>query len=269
MFSKAQMGVTLVLVGFGALATPAAAVEPDGILVEDPYYLSVHEPDGSVHEPDGEVQGTVLTMHGGGWKGDLGPRADQRIGRWIEELTTAGYRVANLAYRRGRAGLRDSLAAFDFVRHKYGGPVCLWGQSAGAHLSLVVAARRRDEVACVVDFSGPSNLRNWGVKNPKGPWLARRAFGVQALKQLSPVRHVARITAPVLVAGASCDRMLGMGQQRRFAIRLRRSGSPVRFHEFRPGDSTYVPHCQVSQWTLDRFFGKQRQFLAAALGAPD
>lgn len=240
-------------------AMPAVAAAPAEVIVDEPYYLSVHNPAADPH-------GTVLTLHGGGWRGDLGARADNRLRRWIARLTDLGYRVANLGYRGQAASLDDALAAFRVVHKRFGdGPICLWGQSTGAHLSLMVAARRGGAVDCVVDFAGPSYLPDWGVGNHHGRRLATRAFGAWRLRRISPMLLVGAIEARVLVASARCDGKVGIGQQRKFKRRLRRSGSPANFHAFHKGRFTHIPHCDVSRKTFEAFLQKQERFLGRAM----
>lgn len=255
--AAAALAAALVL----ALAGGVAAGPERKVLRGEPYYLSLHRPG------DGPARGTVLLLHGGGWRGDLGPAADERMGAAIERHTALGFNVANLAYRSGARSLADALDAFDHLRSRWPGqPICLAGQSAGAHLALLVAARRGADVACVLDLAGPPSLVRWGgaSANAHGRRLAAAAFGTdrEQLRRLSPARYAERIEAPVLVAAARCDRIISFRVQRAFARRLARAGATVARHALAPGADAHVPHCEVEARSLARLHAKEAAFLA-------
>jgi acetyl esterase/lipase len=211
----------------------------------------------------------VLLVHGGGWRGDLGPAADELMRASIEVLTEWGYDVANLGYRSGAAGLDDATAAFDLLRRRLGPgePLCLYGTSAGAQLALVVAARRGAEVDCVVDLLGPPDLEDFGSRPraTEGEQQALAAFGASDVAALSPLSIASRIEAPVLVAAATCDRLIELADQRELAASLRRGELTV----IRAGDDVDLEHCEVDQGSFRRFQAETRAFLDAVAPAPE
>jgi dipeptidyl aminopeptidase/acylaminoacyl peptidase len=91
-------------------------------------------------------------------------------------------------------------------------PICLYGESAGAHLALLAAEQRPDE-ACVVDQAGPTDLNQLG----SGPVaVASKVFGYRQseLAEASPITHLDRLHAPVLIAQATNDPFVSIGQSR-------------------------------------------------------
>jgi hypothetical protein len=104
------------------------------------------------------VQGTMLLIHGGGWQGP-GPIAQKGLMELPGELLIArGWRVISLDYRAGLDGLQDVVdAAQAEIASPAEGPVCLYGESAGAHLALVAAARL-STIDCVVAAGAPLDL---------------------------------------------------------------------------------------------------------------
>lgn len=239
-------------------AAATAQTEPE-VLERDPYYLGLFE-------ARGEHQGTVLLMHGGGWRGDLGPGADDVMGDWISMLQRWGYDVANLGYRGGSESLTDALDAFDLLRDERGPDerICIVGASAGAQLALTVAAERGNSVDCVVDLLGPPDLVEWGNRplSDEGLRLARRAFGEERLAELSPINLVDRIVSPVLVVAAPCDAFIELSAQRRFARALEVAGVEATLNVVATGDDIPLGHCAVENRSYRRFQDVARAFLA-------
>lgn len=150
-----------------AAAAPSAAAAGD-------YYLSHHEPRSA--KPRGSV---VVLIHGGGWRGDLRSFADSLMYSYIDDLTRWGHRVYNVGYRSGGASLPDVRNAIDRVSRTHRkAPICLAGESAGAHLALV-AAKRSKRIKCVVDIAGPPDLLDPGPRPNASRLteLAASAFG--------------------------------------------------------------------------------------------
>jgi acetyl esterase/lipase len=244
---------------------PAARAQdaPSEVLKSDPYYLSFFE-------AEGQQLGTVLLLHGGGWRGDKGPAADDEMRQYIDRLTGWGYDVANLGYRTGLPGLADAVDAFDLIRQRTGPRerVCLFGGSAGAQLALFVAAERGASVDCVVDFLGPPDLTAWGSQPGAdlGRNLAVEAFGAQRLAALSPINMVDRITAPVLVGAAPCDIFIELSDQERFVEALNAAGGTAYLQVIESGDEVPLGHCAVERASFGDFLEVARPFLA---GDPD
>lgn len=214
-----SMARKLVTALFAVLAL-AVVLAPNAVAKRG-YYLAQHPPTAAPQV------GNVLMIHGGGWKGDLGPEADQVMTTYIEDTRSWGYTTYNVGYRSGSVSLRDVTdAARRIVKKNPDEPLCLVGGSAGAHLALIAAAKLGREVDCVVDIGGPPDLANADPAAPQGNVvveLASAAFGsIERLARLSPINRLDDIRQPVLVVAPDCDFYTSFERQAAFAAALRR-----------------------------------------------
>lgn len=214
--------------------------------------------------PDGvQPRGVVLLVHGGGW---VGPKPELTAAQRpaAAALRRAGYATVIVDYRSGRRGLQDLLLRFDQTRRAFLGlPVCLFGQSAGGHLALLVAARRTD-VACVVSQAGPTDLaalRTQARGVPSYRW-AVDAFGRDALDRFSPVARAAAIRARVLQVAARNDRYVPPAQAIELDRRLRR-GRLILL----PAGATPFVHSDVDAAAAADAVAAQQEFLDEAMPA--
>jgi acetyl esterase/lipase len=105
------------------------------------------------------VRGTMVMVHGGGWAGP-----DERAQKLLLEqpgklLVARGWRTVSVDYREGEAGVQDVLDTIGAELAKpTGGLLCLYGESAGAHLALVAAARLA-AVDCVIAAGAPTDFQ--------------------------------------------------------------------------------------------------------------
>ena len=111
-------------------------------------------------DPAGRApRGTMIMVHAGGWAGHDGNAQRLLMDRPGDLLLARGWRVVSLDYEEGTAGLQDVLnsAGSELARMGPNGPVCIYGESSGAHLALVAAARLR-AIDCVVGLGTPTDL---------------------------------------------------------------------------------------------------------------
>jgi acetyl esterase/lipase len=111
-------------------------------------------------EPVGAApRGTMIMVHAGGWAGHDAHAQRLLMDRPGDLLLARGWRVVSVDYEEGPAGLQDVLdaAGSELARSGDSGPVCLYGESAGAHLALVAAERLR-AIDCVVGLGTPTDL---------------------------------------------------------------------------------------------------------------
>lgn len=147
----------------GATASPAAAALPiklPSLLKPKPVPVVAPVAAPISADPAGTApRGTMIMVHAGGWAGHDAHAQQLLMGRPGELLLARGWRVVSLDYEEGTAGLNDVLDAVggELARNTGGGPVCLYGESAGAHLALVAAARLR-AIDCVVGLGTPTDL---------------------------------------------------------------------------------------------------------------
>ena len=245
--------VLLISFLIAAVAAPSAAQAAD-------YYLGHHAP-GPAKAKKNSV---VVLIHGGGWRGDLRTFADPLMHTYIADLTRWGHRVYNVGYRSGAKSLPDVRDAIDRVARTHRkAPICLVGESAGAHLALV-AAKRSKRIKCVIDIAGPPDLLDSGNRPhaKRLTDLATWAFGEQRLRRLSPINRVRGLrNSAVLIAAAPCDVYIDIAQQRRFARKLRKG----RLVELDPGREVSMAHCQITLDSRDELRRVSRNFLARQL----
>ena len=108
-------------------------------------------------DPTGAVKGTIVMVHAGGWAGHDANAQSILADTPGEILLARGWRVVSLDYEEGTEGLADVIRA---VRDELGrsGPLCVYGESAGGHLSLVAASRLDREIDCVISLGAPTDL---------------------------------------------------------------------------------------------------------------
>lgn len=141
-------------------------------------------------------RGLHLHLHGGAWRSTTRDDA----GFVAPALTAAGFEVAvpdfsPLPARRMPEVVEELRACVAFLATR--GPIHLSGHSSGAHMAAVLATML--PFASVTLVSGSYDLE---------PVLlsSRRTYidlTAEEAHALSPIRHVARITAPVLIAWAT------------------------------------------------------------------
>ncbi len=209
-------------------------------------------------DPAGPARGTVIMIHAGGWAGhdaDAQSALSKSPGNLFLER---GWRVVSIDYEDGTAGLEDVLSAAgaELARNSTTGPLCLYGESSGAHLALVAASRLR-AIDCVIGLGTPTDLSLYqaesAVSNDGRMRLVSsqisRFFGT-TLEQTAPWNVVAlapKIHADVLLLHEADDEVVSAQHAARFAaarpttqtIELQPGGNP-------DDPSTFFMHGTVS-----------------------
>ena len=157
----------------GAPASPAAAKPLDLPSLLKPKPVPVVAPVAAPvsADPSGTApRGTMIMVHAGGWAGHDAHAQQLLMDRPGDLLLGRGWRVVSLDYEEGTAGLQDVLdaAGAELARGTGGGPVCLYGESAGAHLALVAAARLR-AIDCVIGLGTPTDLSLYQAEAAASP----------------------------------------------------------------------------------------------------
>jgi acetyl esterase/lipase len=159
--------------------------------------------------PDGPARGVVIGIHGGAWYG-VGRALSMTVREDLERWRRQGWLGVIVDYPKGGAAVASVLRSYDRVRARYPGlPVCLYGESAGGHLALLVAAARPD-VACVETAGAPTDLE--AIDPSRSPLAAhadrnaRMAF--PDLRAASPAGKELR--APLLVTHLRTDPVIGV-----------------------------------------------------------
>jgi acetyl esterase/lipase len=110
-------------------------------------------------DPVGPVRGTVIMVHAGGWAGHDAYAQDLLTKSPGNLFLERGWRVVSIDYEDGTDGLQDVLnaAGAELARNTTDGPLCLYGESSGAHLALVTASRLRS-IDCVIGLGTPTDI---------------------------------------------------------------------------------------------------------------
>ena len=155
------------------LGAPAAASAIDLPSLRKPLPLPAVAPVAAPISADPQhaaPRGTMIMVHAGGWAGHDAHAQHLLMDRPGDLLLGRGWRVVSLDYAAGTAGLQDVLDAVgaELARNNGPGPVCLYGESAGAHLALVAAARMRS-IDCVIGVGTPTDLSLYASEAAASP----------------------------------------------------------------------------------------------------
>ena len=189
----------------------------------------------------GDRRPIFVFIHGGAWRAG---RAAGYAGP-AEMLTAVGahYVVPDFSWVQDAAG--DLTVLADQVRRaiawvyrnaaRFGGDpsrLYLGGQSSGGHLAAVAMTtdwRRQFELPADIIKGG---LLVSGMYELAPVRLSKRsayvAFDDACVEALSPIRHLDRLHAPVVVAYGTCETPEFQRQNREFAAAVAAAGKPVR-----------------------------------------
>jgi acetyl esterase/lipase len=203
----------------------------------------------------------VICVHGGGWQ--LGDR--KSFDKEICDLADHGYVGASITYRlapdyRWPAQLDDVRNAVRFFRaHAVENGVdpkriALMGDDSGGHLALMmgllaaqedknVPMEKSSRVSAVVNFFGPTDLREWRVTSAWvetkirigffksseqiiEDFLGTRDRTAPIYTEVSPISHVTSDAPPVLTIIGSKDPLVALEQPKAFHAALEKAGVP-------------------------------------------
>lgn len=156
--------VTLSLVAvtlLGVRASQAGAGLPLPVLIA-PVTSEVVAPVAASSTADpaiSEPRGTMILVHGGAWLGHSVKGQQRVMDSPGQMLRDRGWRIVSVDYEEGKPGLQNILDAIGAELRRAGGhgPLCVYGESAGAHLALV-AASRLGAIDCVIGVGTPTDL---------------------------------------------------------------------------------------------------------------
>lgn len=223
----------------------------------------------------GRVRGTMIMVHGGGWAGhDI--HAQQVLMETPGRLLLArGWRVVSVDTEAGQGGLQNVLDTIhsEIARKTSNGPICLYGESSGAHLALV-AASREDSISCVVGLGTPTDLPLYESVGPRSsePRVVQVAdqmkkfFGTTAgeLAPWNPVGLAASIHAKVLLLREGDDPIVSPAYARRFAAA--KPGTKVVELEAGTAAQRFV-HGTISARGREQYAAAIDAFIARAIAA--
>jgi acetyl esterase/lipase len=220
---------------------------------DGPLLLDAYTPVSGTRHP------LVVMIHGGGWA--RGGRFEMGLTKWAGYLASAGLAVVSIDYRLAPAttypdSFRDCLDAMDWaVEHadELGADaerIGLWGDSAGAHLALLLATsqthphfagpRLRSGAArlrAAVALYGPTDLlalHEAELRGKMGTRTVRSFVGIDPdrdparWREASPIEHVHAELPPIFLLQGTRDFLVPHSQATRFAERLAAAGAPHR-----------------------------------------
>ncbi len=176
---------------------------------------------------DGVVRGTVILVHGGGWAGHDATAEQTLFSAPGDVFHARGWRVVSIDYDEGAAGIDGVLSAVgeELDRGTSRGPLCVYGESAGAHLALV-AASRTPAIDCVIALGAPTDLALYEADGPSSAndqvrLVASRMatyFGTtaQQLAPWNPVTLAPAMRADVLLIDEGDDPYVPLTHAERF-----------------------------------------------------
>ncbi len=233
---------------------------------------------------DGKNLPTVLYVHGGPWLRD----------RWgfhntIQWLANRGYAVLQVNYRGssgyGRKFLHASYKEWGgkmhddlidgvnwLVQHGVADPrrVGIMGGSYGGYAALVGLTLTPDVFAAAVSSVGISDLIFHYNNYPPYWSLGKPIFRVRVgdpdkeadlLKSRSPLFHVDKAKAPVLIAHGTNDARVVAAQSEQMVTALRQANKPVEYYVF-PDEG----HRQWRPENKFHYYSRVEEFLAKHLG---
>ncbi len=261
---------------------PLAAMKPVRIRARDG--LALHGYLTLPADTGGRGLPAVLLVHGGPWARDswgYDPEAQWLANRGYACLqinfrgsTGYGKMHVNAGDREWGGRMQDDLT--DSVRWMIDRGIAdpsrvgIYGGSYGGYAVLAGLTSTPDLYACGVDIVGPSNLITWmdtipPYWKPFEPLLHRRVGHPERdrafLESRSPLFHVDRITAPLLIAQGRNDPRVKREESLQIRDALRGAGKTVEFVEFDDeGHGFARPENRL------RFYALAERFLAGHLG---
>ena len=243
-----------------------------------PFHYEVGEPSGAY--AGRPPRGVLILLHGGGWVSNGGAAAQDVRGE-ADRWRARGWRTVNSSYRACGSSLTDALLLYDRVRETYGStsPVCTFGQSAGGHLALMIAARRPGGVGCVINQAGPTDalsLAGQGAFDPATGGLQTdkpkqvlnlmvAAFGEENLPSYSPVQvaEPGLTGVRILTVTAAEDPLVPYDQMTllRDVIRENDPAAYVHTMQLARGDRQFA-HANVSPAALDAYHQAELDLVA-------
>jgi acetyl esterase/lipase len=215
---------------------------------------------------------TVVYVHGGGWRG--GTRT--QFARHAVHMATLGFAGVTIEYRlsgeaKYPAALEDVRAAVRWVRSRQGVDaerVGAAGGSAGGHLvaMLGAAVEQGSRVRAVAAFNPVIDLAAAGQANPTGAGGAILGFlgatyaeKPELWKEASPITHVSKKAAPMLLLHGTGDKTVPHTQSVAMWDALRQAGVPAELYLVEGAAHGFFnsePHFGPALQRMEEFFLK-------------
>lgn len=227
---------------------------------------------------------TVINVHGGPWYRDI-----WRFHPEVQWLANRGYAVLQINFRGSTGYGKDFINAGD---REWGGKmqddvsdavawligqgiadperIAIYGGSYGGFAVLSGMTKTPELYACGVAIVGPSNLITWAQSippywEPIKAMIYRRVghpvHDAEFLKSRSPLFHIDRIDAPLLIAQGANDPRVRREESLQIVEALKKGEKAVEYVEFADeGHGFRKPENRIA------FYSKAEKFLAQHLG---
>lgn len=243
-WSRLALLAVLVLLGVCGTATNASAL---------PYF--------QVTAPTGSPKGVIILIHGGGWV-NVGASLLPALNPQVSQFVADGWETVNTDYSPLAGSLPDVQAVFDATRSRVGSsvPICVYGQSTGGNLALLLAESR--PVSCVIDAAGPSDLGaveslnlDYYVDQLEGAGVSDAAW--------SPALQASQnLAVPTIAEYANNDWMVPLAQGQELQAD---DPSHVTLITLDGGSASFI-HSTVDQGELTTAHAREDQLLASVGG---
>jgi fermentation-respiration switch protein FrsA (DUF1100 family) len=215
----------------------------------------------------GTAKGFVIVIHGGGWQGGASYVAQEDgIAAWFNQQ---GYGAYNIDYTSGVYSYFDVLSAYDWLHAQYpSAPLCAWGESAGGHLALLLAASR--PLNCVITQGAPTDFATFPTQ-PSASGLAWPQYLYSnlivptfqsALSAASPINYCPSIQTPILLAASAGDPYVPVQQM--YEVQARCPHAQAVLLDAGPVNFT---HAGVSQAAATEWVADVSTFLSQSMSA--
>jgi dienelactone hydrolase len=266
----------------GADSRGATTALPPGVsktgLTGAPAYYEIGEPTGAY---EGQApKGVMLVIHGGGWF-TVGGYNVERMRPEADRWRARGWRTLNITYHSCSQSFADVQWFYDAARAAWGTsmPYCATGRSAGAHLSLLLAASK-PSVSCVVAEAGPTDMvslksQSVDLADPvQASDGARYTYNMMSAAfggddraiWWSPAQW--KINARVLWGVGAGDTLIppAQGDLLRDKMLANDPNAYIDVEHLAAGTNYWV-HTSVSQEALDSFYAAEEKLVAPLTGA--
>lgn len=214
--------ISIAATGLAGLLSPIIGSPPQPVKVPEAALVAF---------PASRERGTMIMVHGGGWTGPAPTTQKALMDMPGETIAGRGWKIVSVDYHAGSAGLQDVLdAAGRELAQGRRGPLCLYGESAGAQLVLVAAARL-SSVDCVVGFAPPADFEAYQAEvrasnDPDRSIIAAQMASVwgqtpEERAPNDPVKLAKRIRGDVLLMRQADDELVPIEQMRSFVAARR------------------------------------------------
>jgi acetyl esterase/lipase len=196
----------------------------------------------------------IMIIHGGAWK--AGQKEDMNMVVQLIKKYWSNVAIANINYRY--ASLKDGVhhqemmsdiaSAFAHLknnrsRYAISEKYAMSGASAGGHLAMIYAYSMTNNIRCIGNIFGPSNLRDWDWYSSFNVFLGSKvgdilteyvgkSWDTTAYATVSPITYIQSKTPPTITFHGSLDPIVPMYQSRYLHGKLQSLNVKNELHEY-------------------------------------